>query len=80
MLRKKFIADMKRRLVALKRAIKYIVVELDVFQLKGNTGGNPFATNSFTTNKPFRFRSYGLPDTGLDTTLVGTSSLSLIHI
>jgi len=64
MLRKKFMADMKRRLLALRRAITYIVIELDVFQLKGNTGGNPF-----TANAPFRFSSYGLPDTGLDATL-----------
>tara|TARA_R100000808_G_scaffold6960_3_gene20371 strand:+ start:7120 stop:10173 length:3054 start_codon:yes stop_codon:yes gene_type:complete len=62
MLRKKFEADMKRRLAALKRAINFIVIDLDVFHLKSNTGGNPFAMNELVVNKPFNFRSYGMPD------------------
>jgi SPP1 gp7 family putative phage head morphogenesis protein len=43
---------MKKRIAQLRRAIKYIVVDLDVFRLS--------RTNPFTANQPFFFESYGI--------------------
>lgn len=53
MLRNAFIRDMNKRLRQLKRAIRTIVVDRDVFGLRKNT--NPFAANA----APFGFDSYG---------------------
>ncbi|MAF24531.1 hypothetical protein CL634_03005, partial [bacterium] len=47
---------MRKRLRNLKRAIKTIVVDRDVFHLNSDVAGNPF-----TANAPFFFDSYGLP-------------------
>ena len=55
-LRKAFEKDMRKRLRNLKRAIKTIVVDRDVFHLNSDVAGNPF-----TANAPFYFDSYGLP-------------------
>lgn len=56
MLRRSFEKDMRKRLRHLKRAIKTIVVDRDVFHLNSDVAGNPF-----TANAPFFFDSYGLP-------------------
>ena len=51
-LRNSFVRQMKKRIAQLRRAIKYIVVDLDVFRLS--------RTNPFTANQPFFFESYGI--------------------
>jgi SPP1 gp7 family putative phage head morphogenesis protein len=52
MLRRRFETDMRKRLRKLKRAIRTIVVDADVFRLSK-------PKDPFTMNAPFRFENYG---------------------